>query len=50
MKKKTKKKSRYIIEMCLNCDGCGWTEGGKALKTTCKQCKGTGKLRRKYYE
>jgi len=32
---------------CGNCDGCGWVEGGKALKTTCRTCKGRGVVRRK---
>jgi len=27
---------------CDKCDGCGWVEGGKALKTDCKACEGTG--------
>ena len=34
---KTKEKFR-----CPECDGCGWTEGGKTIKTICKNCKGTG--------
>jgi hypothetical protein len=29
---------------CDFCDGCGWYEGGKALKTTCEKCNGTGKI------
>lgn len=32
---------------CDDCDGCGWFEGGKALMTTCKTCKGKGILKRK---
>lgn len=31
-----------IIEWCNYCDGCGWTEGGRTLKTTCIKCQGTG--------
>jgi hypothetical protein len=27
---------------CGDCDGCGWTEGGVALKTPCDTCKGSG--------
>lgn len=27
---------------CGDCDGCGWTEGGVTIKTTCGTCKGTG--------
>lgn len=30
---------------CGCCDGCGWYEGGKELKTTCEVCNGTGKIR-----
>jgi hypothetical protein len=29
-------------EYCDRCDGCGWYEGGKTLKTTCEVCGGTG--------
>ena len=29
-------------ELCGDCDGCGWVEGGETLKTTCSTCKGTG--------
>jgi len=29
---------------CDRCDGCGWYEGGKALKTKCEKCGGTGVL------
>lgn len=29
-------------EYCDDCDGCGWVEGGTALQTTCKTCKGKG--------
>jgi len=31
-------------EICMDCDGCGWTEGGKCLMTTCTVCGGTGKV------
>jgi hypothetical protein len=27
---------------CGDCDGCGWVEGGKTLKTPCSACGGTG--------
>lgn len=30
------------VERCDSCDGCGWYEGGKTLKTTCEKCGGTG--------
>lgn len=33
-------------EECRDCDGCGWVEGGKALKTQCSTCEGTGLVRR----
>lgn len=29
-------------EECEFCDGCGWYEGGKALRTHCQKCDGTG--------
>ncbi len=29
-------------EICSDCDGCGWNEGGEALQTTCKTCNGKG--------
>lgn len=29
-------------EICMDCDGCGWVEGGKALQTGCEKCKGRG--------
>jgi len=32
------------MELCMNCDGCGWVEGGACLKTTCHVCSGRGKL------
>lgn len=31
-------------EVCDLCDGCGWYEGGEALKTTCANCNGTGSV------
>lgn len=30
------------MEECDQCDGCGWHEGGAALRTTCVTCNGTG--------
>lgn len=30
------------IQECDHCDGCGWTEGGSSLKTTCTECNGEG--------
>ena len=27
---------------CIDCDGCGWYEGGKAIVTNCEKCNGTG--------
>lgn len=33
-------------ELCRDCDGCGWTEGGATLQTTCKACAGTGLVRK----
>lgn len=32
------------------CDGCGWCEGGEALKTECETCGGTGVLVREKME
>lgn len=29
-------------EVCDQCDGCGWHEGGGTLKTECTACNGTG--------
>lgn len=29
-------------EICDQCDGCGWHEGGESLKTECTACNGTG--------
>lgn len=29
---------------CANCDGVGWYEGGKTIKTTCEKCDGRGAL------
>lgn len=34
--------SRDLAEYCSECDGCGWYEGGKTLKTACKACGGSG--------
>ena len=34
-------------EDCRDCDGCGWYEGGKTIKTTCQQCEGRGLVRRR---
>lgn len=31
-------------EICGDCDGCGWTEGGETLKTTCRTCEGSGEV------
>lgn len=31
-------------EICDQCDGCGWYEGGKTLKTTCEKCNGEGEI------
>jgi len=31
---------------CPDCDGVGWVEGGKALKSHCKICGGTGTVKR----
>ena len=42
--KKTPPKPIRWME-CDNCDGCGWTEGGRTLKTTCRTCHGKGKVR-----
>ncbi len=39
-------KSGPALECCPDCDGVGWTEGGKALKTGCPRCKGTGAVGR----
>ena len=33
-------------EYCGDCDGVGWVEGGKAIKTNCKTCDGTGMVRK----
>ena len=32
-------------ETCWDCDGCGWTEGGRTLQTTCGGCNGTGRTK-----
>lgn len=42
-----KKLRAFTHEYCGDCDGCGWYEGGKTLKTTCGTCGGTGLVRRK---
>jgi len=34
-------------EYCGDCDGCGWYEGGKTIKTTCPACEGSGMVRRR---
>lgn len=31
---------------CDDCDGCGWVEGGRTIKTECSTCKGEGVVRR----
>lgn len=33
---------RANLEYCDLCDGCGWYEGGKTIKTKCAKCQGTG--------
>ncbi len=33
------------MTFCGACDGVGWTEGGSTIKTTCKNCKGTGQVK-----
>lgn len=35
---------------CDRCDGCGWYEGGKTLKTHCEECGGTGVVSRRQRE
>lgn len=32
-----------ITRFCDDCDGCGWVEGGRALKTPCSTCQGSGR-------
>jgi RecJ-like exonuclease len=32
------------MEECRECDGCGWVEGGRTLKTECSRCHGTGQV------
>jgi len=32
------------MTMCMDCDGCGWVEGGDVLQTMCSTCKGKGKV------
>jgi len=34
------KKPKYWY--CDSCNGCGWAEGGKTIKTNCKDCAGHG--------
>lgn len=34
--------NEFQLFECENCDGCGWHEGGRTLKTTCVCCKGVG--------
>lgn len=34
------------IEYCGDCDGCGWAEGGEAIRTACKTCAGGGAVPR----
>jgi DnaJ-class molecular chaperone len=36
------------LEWCDQCDGCGWYEGGPALKTACTNCNGTGQVKKKH--
>ena len=31
-------------ELCMDCDGCGWVEGGPTLQTTCRKCDGKGEV------
>lgn len=31
-----------VTEWCGDCDGCGWVEGGAALKSQCTTCRGSG--------
>jgi hypothetical protein len=35
---------RAAMVECRQCDGCGWYEGGKTLKTNCHECGGTGRV------
>lgn len=39
------KPSKWKKTECRYCDGCGWVEGGKTIKTTCPECKGKGSYR-----
>lgn len=34
--------AKRATRICMACDGCGWVEGGKTLKTPCTACGGTG--------
>jgi hypothetical protein len=36
------------MEYCGDCDGCGWYEGGKTIKTECQSCCGGGVVPRGY--
>lgn len=31
-------------QMCMECDGVGWVEGGSTLKTRCMTCQGSGEV------
>lgn len=31
-------------EVCEHCDGAGWYEGGRTIKTECHHCNGTGSI------
>lgn len=41
------KEPEQTPEVCMDCDGCGWTEGGKTLQTKCEKCGGTGEVPRR---
>lgn len=36
------KPAEPTAELCMDCDGCGWTEGGETIQTTCAKCGGSG--------
>lgn len=36
------KASKWKKCECRHCDGCGWTEGGKVIRTVCTECNGKG--------
>ena len=40
---KRKQTKKRLLPICMNCDGVGWVEGGKTLKTVCHVCKGSGR-------